>query len=278
MKRKLLIVISIILAGLFANRIYSQGLYVKINSGYNASSSQQNLGDFYNYTANEELYTYEPMAVSLGKGMNLGANIGYMFNSKFGIDLGLSYLIGGKSTFQTIYYRTDDQEFYEDVFSSKMLRVSPSFIFVADLLKINPYAKFGLVIGMGKITHDYTYMFDSNGTFDATDVEELSGGLALGLTAGIGALYNLTGNISLFGEINMINMSWAPEKGKLIESITNGEDQLPSLSVEEKETIFVDKLTRPYMYQTDPNKPRENLKMHFPFGSFGVNFGLRIGF
>lgn len=282
--------ITYVIAFLISASLGAQGLYVKLNVGYGVPAATQNNEEFSNYTStyaggdySDE--TVERVNFSLGKGINIGGNIGWMFNSNFGIDLGVSYLMGGKTEatgselYDSWYYYTSETK---STVSSSMFRFSPSFILVADMLKINPYARFGVVIGKGKIVYEMTELYYEDYFDDITEDTwksklELSDGMSIGLTAGIGALYNVAGNISVFGELSMISMTYAPEKGKLVEYTRNGEDYLMELQRYEKEIIFLDKIDG-LDYEPQGDEPQKQLKTNMPFGSFGLNFGIRIGF
>lgn len=77
---------------------------------------------------------------------------------------------------------------------------------------------------------------------------------------------------------SMVNFSYSPTKGKLTESTLDGTDRLPDLTTDEKEVDFVKSYTTetntPYSHLI----PRQELKETYPFGSYGLNIGLRIGF
>lgn len=282
-------ILTFLLAGIFSiGQLFSQGLYVKINAGYGVPSSTQNLEEYNNYTYNYTGGDYsenivERVNFSLGQGINLGGNVGFMFNANFGVDLGLSYLIGGKvesrslDNYESWYNYINDTKMST---SATMLRISPSFILVADLIKINPYARFGAVIGKGKITQNIMnyYWEDYDGIYESTQeyTYELTGGTSIGLTAGIGALYNIAGNISVYGELSMISMNYAPEKGKAVKALWNGENYMDELPRYEKEILFLDKLDG--YSEPSQDDPDRRLKQNLPFSSFGLNFGVRIGF
>jgi hypothetical protein len=266
---------------LFTNNTFAQGAYVQVNTGLAFPSGAQNLDyfDFSNFESNSSglnyISTREQVPVSLGKGLNIGGAFGYMFNEHFGAELGLSYLIGGKSV--AISSDTDPFGNYTDeyTFSSKMLRIIPSLVIAAGGEKINPYAKFGMVIGSGTVLLENNYKSDGDVYIAKL---ELSGGMAMGLSSSIGALYNLSDNMSLFGELNMINMSYAPTKGELIEVTDNGIDELPYMTTNEKEIEFVDSYTYNSANPTSDSQPDKELKQYLPFGSFGINVGLKISF
>lgn len=260
--------------GMFTNNLYSQGMYVGINVGYGFCTSAQNIDNdfmsFYNYTAGNNSYTVEQIDVSLGKGLNLGAAFGYMFNKNVGAELGISYLMGGKTEAKDEY----DGGMTDYSLSATMLRINPSIIVTTGTDNaVNPYAKFGLIFGMGSVL----YEFEDNDDGDVTVMEfKFSEGLAMGLSAAIGADYSLNDNITLFGEIDMVNMSYAPTKGEITKATYNGVDGLPDMTTSEKEFEFVDSYT--YNTQNPPpdSQPSQELKYRLPFGSVGVKFGVKI--
>jgi len=258
--------------GLFTNNIYAQGTYIDFNVGYGFRISSQNIEwpEFHNFMIVNSSVTSEQVNVSLGKGFSLGGAFGYMFNKNIGAELGVSYLIGGKSKAQNNY--TNDKIDY--TLSSKMLRINPSIVISSGFDGINPYAKFGLIIGSGSIMYEYN---DNNdGNIEITKMK-MNGGLALGLSSSIGVLFNLNDKMSFFGELNMINLSYAPTKGEIIEATYNGTDELPKMTTSEKEIEFVDSYTYNLNNPPSDSQPRKELKHKMPFGSFGINFGLKIG-
>ena len=261
---------------MFANNLYSQGAYVNINAGYGLSMSSQNLNNFYNSTDVLNSRTDEQVNLSLGKGLNIGGALGYMFNKNIGVELGLSYLLGGKSKAQDLYdgntpLGTPTVGTTDYTLSSNMLRINPTLVIASGFEKINPYAKFGFVIGSGSIMSEY---IDNDGTDIEIRKEKFNGGLAFGLNAGVGALFNMSEKMSFFGELNMVNLSYAPTKGELTEATFNGADELPTMTTRERETVFVSSYNR--NAPRSDSQPRQELEQKFPFGSFGVNIGLRF--
>jgi hypothetical protein len=77
---------------------------------------------------------------------------------------------------------------------------------------------------------------------------------------------------ALSREFDVINMSYAPTKGEVIEYIYNGEDRLSGLSTSDKETDFVDELSSGSSYNSW--EPRKELKQKYPFGSMEINVGI----
>jgi opacity protein-like surface antigen len=263
---------------LIGSQVYSQGPYVNVNLGYGLKASSQNLYFennydgiyFVNTNSGSNSVTQEQINASLGKGFNAGATFGYMFSENVGAELGISYLVGGKTKATQKATSTD----IKLAASAKMLRINPSLVVSPGLDGVNPYAKFGVLVGLGsvKVTSEGTDMGDQvNYEF------KLNGGVAFGLTAGIGALYELNDNMAVFAELNMVNMSYAPKKGELKELTVDGVDQLPDMDTEDKEYEYVKEVTYNYETNHPDTEPTELLKQRLPFGSFGINVGFRIG-
>ncbi len=262
----------VLTASLFSGRIYSQGIYAKINAGYGLQMSSRNIDyfSFTNFSIDTTSSTQEQVKTSLGKGLVFEGAVGYLFNKNIGVELGVSYLLGTKTqTNQTLYGSRRNNSL-----SANMLRINPSFVVSCGFEKINPYAKLGLIIGFGKIFYEDDYT--SAGGSVVSEIMELSGGIALGLNAGAGIMYHLNEKLSLFGEINMVNLSYSPSRGELTKSTINGTDRLPDLTIAEKEVDFVDSYTTDTNTPYTHTEPREELKESFPFGSAGLNVGIKI--
>ena len=262
---------------LSAPLLFAQGAYLNINSGYATSMSTQNLSGFENSTFEFYLNSYslkhEQIFFSFGKGLNFGADFGYMFNKNLGAEIGVSYLIGGN----TISTLTQPNNSTEITVSSKMLRINPSLVITSSFEKINPYAKFGLILGSGYVILSSNQ--EISGQQSNSESIKLSGGIAIGLTSGIGALYKINDKLSFFGELNMINLSYGPTKGIKTDFRIDGVDMLPSLPTRQKETEYLDSFTETSSNSNpQDSEPSKKLKQKLPFGSFGLNLGLRVNF
>lgn len=269
--KKLTTILIVFTITLLTGNLFAQGAYVNINAGYGFAMSSQNIDGFYNYTEGSDSYTNEQVNVSLGNGLNFGGTFGYMFSENVGAELGVSYLLGGKSEAKDEY--SDGTTEY--TYSSTMIRLIPSLVIAAGYDGVDPYAKFGAIIGSGSIIYDIND--DDDGDISIMTME-MNGGIALGLNAAIGANFNMNDNMSFFAEINMVNMSYAPTKGEITEATINGTDMLPDMTTSVKEIEFVDSITIDSSSQPNDTQPRQELKTKYAFGSVGINVGLRIDF
>jgi len=271
--KKILMVLAI---SFVSSSMFAQGAYVSLNAGYGLGTSKtsvENYG-FTNYTSNPDSYTSEQIFLSLGSGITVNGAFGFMFNENLGAEVGVSYLLGSETEAEDIYSSGDGVSTY--TISSNMLRVAPSLVFSTNMGGFRPYAKFGVLIGKGTIE----YKYEDNDPSDDEYIRhaEFGGGIALGLNAGVGANLTLSDNMSVFGEISMDNMTYAPTEGELTKATYNGEDQLPDMTTRQKEIEFVDSYTYDYSNPPSDSEPDQDLKYKFPYGKIGFNFGVRIGF
>jgi len=280
---KTLKISALLFAGLLcANTMSAQkGAYAKFNLGYNFSLNSDNITTESTTTDGVTL-SEKNITGSFGKGLALGGTFGYMFSDNIGAELGLNYLLGG--TFESEDKSTGTTTGFEYVstlnqkFSAKMFQINPSIVLSAGKTKgLNPYARFGIVLGMaGKITNENDRVQTGLGAYTSKSVNELSGGMALGWSAAFGATYNFSEKLGLFGEMNMINMSWAPTSMTVTESTTDGVDNLPTMDVNQKETEFVDEVKS--TDNVSNTVASTALKNNFSFSSLGIQIGLRFQF
>jgi hypothetical protein len=257
----------ILITCLFSGNIFAQGLYVNAHTGYALGISQYNIS---NYTETATSNSYDRAGLSFGKGVNLGCTVGYMFSKNLGIELGLSYLMGNKTTGTNTYIDHIDA----DTYSATMARLNPSVVVAAGFDKVNPYAKLGVIVGAGSFTHNYNETY-TNGNAYITDYK-WNGGLAVGFTSALGASFKLNNKLSLFGEFNLISLSYAPKKMVIVTATDNGKDVLEEMTTYDTETDFVNSYSKDKNSPVDYTKPNQGIRVSYPFGSFGFNVGVRI--
>jgi opacity protein-like surface antigen len=275
MKNKSLKSLMILLcASLNFTAVMAQGAYFTLGAGYNLPTSTQTLDalSFSDEIMTENTTTYKQNYVSLGKGLSVGGAFGYMFNENIGAELGISYLMGSTweskmaySDFATSMTRTNE-------ISSKMTRINPQFVISMEANKLTPYAKVGLLLGMGSMSLNSKVEY-LDGVVEQTTI--FNGGVATGFTTTIGASYAINDKISLFGDLNMVNMSYSPTKGIMTKYAENGVDLLSLMDPIEKEIQFVDTYVEDDNIQPSITEPSKALKIKFPFSSVGVHIGVK---
>jgi hypothetical protein len=271
MKKQLLSLSITAVITMFTINLSAQGLYVNANVGYGFKLGSTNISGFtkvqeYPGPSNNK---ETQINVSLGKGMNFGAAVGYMFNKNIGAELGVSYLLGLKTKAITDHSPSITMD--ETTMAGRMLRINPAFVVAAGFDKVNPYAKFGVIVGIGSVINEFSYE-DNIDKYYHKRID--NGGVAFGFNAAAGVMFNLSEMISIFGEANMVNLSYAPTKGTLKKDTYNGVDQMGFLTTRNKETEFVKSID--YNDPTPDSEPRKVLREKYAFGSVGINVGVRI--
>lgn len=272
LKRLLTSGLTFMVLVLAAQSTRGQQLFLSFDAGYGTPvGSQKQILEHVTYTENG--FNKENIDFSLGQGVQFGSSLGYMFNEKIGIEAGVSYLLS-----QTVTARWTHEDWNSTTsLSARMLNFSPNIIVSTGADEdISLYAKFGAVIGHGKLTSEENEVYRGDSVYLR---KELSGGLALGMNAGLGVNINLSDQVSLFGEIYSRNMSYSPKRGEVTGMVWNGEEQQPEgMEICDREIIFVDEISHTYSGKRDNSQPSEALSQKYPFGTVGLKFGLKIGF
>jgi hypothetical protein len=261
--------IVLVTVSLFTHNLSAQELYLNVNAGYAFGTGQMNLSTT---NVNATSSTYEVVGYSLGKGVNTDISIGATFNKNIGAELGISYLIGGKTNASSVYL--DRKEDFN--FAAKMLRFNPSIVIYKGYEKFKPYAKFGVIVGIGgSISSEYKTAYTAVGGHTLLNKQKYNGGLASGFSSALGVIYGLNSKFSLFGELTMINLRYSPTKSKYTESTDNGVDRLSTFTVSQKEYEYVKSYTVNSAIP-NPSQPSKALKFKYPFSSIGFNIGIRF--
>lgn len=272
MKKIFTVSMFLLLIAFIGQEAFSQHVYFRFGFGYNHPSSTQTL--MYEYEDYEGGGNEKVIHMSFGKGLNFDYAFGGMFSKYVGVELGLSYLMGLKTKSESSYFsQYYGSGTYSTEVSAQMFRIIPAVVITPGLENINPYARVGMVIGLGSIFINEEDYYDGE---MMTRETKLNGGVALGLNTAAGVQFNINNIISFYVELNIVSMSYAPSKGEITLYELNGMDRLYTLTTRERETEFVDELTYNYNYDPPENQPDENLEMKFPFSSFGSSFGVII--
>ncbi|MEI8084832.1 MAG: outer membrane beta-barrel protein [Paludibacter sp.] len=269
MKRKLSTLLVTVTLFVCANHLLAQNLYVSISGGGAFSTSTQNVPNFSNNTSTNFTSSQEQIHLSLGQGSNYGGSVGYMFNKNIGAELGLSFLIGANTYSQGSAVGGTSSSNY----SANMTRFTPTIVIASGMDNINPYAKFGIIFGSGDV---YYSGKETKGTDVFLYDVKMNGGDAVGISSCIGAQYKLNKQAVLYAEITTVNLSYAPTKGIFTTATYNGADVLPSMTTKNKEINFVESVkTTSSSTATPDSQPTSSLIIKYPFGSVGINLGLK---
>ena len=284
------ILLLVLLLFLARNEVFAQGFYISIGTGSNFKMGAQNLhsehfetesvefvNNFVNISIDNNQIKHEQIDLSFGKGISFGGQVGYMLSSYIGAEVGLSYLTSSKYKSTISTYTISDPNAIGTIYrtmSAKMFRINPAIVLHCNLKKIEPYARFGLIIGIGSIDYKLTeegFQIQSNGL-----EKKYSGGVALGTSASLGILFTISERLSLFSELDMVNLSYSPTK-VVNEKLDFSEQEQAQIALYYLEGRYDNTYIERYVSEIGDDYSRM-LSQKFPFGSFGIKMGLRINF
>lgn len=281
MKKIILSAAILALGTLSANAQIKQGPYASVNVGYNFANNANNAyqyGEFlqfYNSTDNGTTNSFELVKLSLGKGLNFAGNFGYMFNKNLGAEIGIGYLMGSETEATQIDNVGPNTGVQTTTIKANQLQIKPTLVLAAGYEKINPYAKVGLVLGMGKTTVELT---DTNTiSSDEAYTFELTGGMMLGLRASAGLNFAINDKISIFTELTSINGNIKPTEGEITKYTVDGVNELASLDYNDSHVEFVDE--NPDTNASEPaSVAHKSPRPTFSASSLGLNVGMTFHF
>ena len=262
---------------IISNLLFAQSSYISINGGYGWAASSGNIKGIENATYTSSSSTdltpvnEEQINLSFGQGTSFGLSAGYMYNANIGAEIGISLLKGDNiNSKSTVAGNAFIINLNNDI-SAEMMRISPSIIINAGMAQLNPYLKIGVIFGSGDITKKTSVL---EGTHSYETSYRFNGGWAIGTTANFGVLYTLEKDISCFVELAMVNMSYAPTNGELTAKVENGVSILPSMTVNDRKIEYKDSYTS-LGQNSSTSTPSVGLSQKFPFGSVGLNLGIK---
>lgn len=272
MKKLLVILICfLVVSGTMAQKTETQGskkFYINLGLGGGISTSS-NFGMLYDYDGST--ITVHP--VGLGNGFNGYASFGYKFLKYVSVEISVNEFLGlaagGDSVSHLLGSSTADAKI-----AGKMFSVVPAIVISAGLEKVNPYARFGLLIGAApSVMTKYSQTnVSTNPQQDMEIWNHYYGGVALGYAAAGGVTFNISNLINIFTELQFTHATWSPNHSEITKYTVNDVDKLSTLSTYEKQVDFVNSMTLNGPF--DQDQPRQELRITMPFSTLAVNVGI----
>jgi hypothetical protein len=257
---------------LIAVNVQAQKIYIRGGLGIAVSTAAYYTGD-YNHSGNNDIVTVKKQGIGTGLPFVLAA--GYKLNKHFAFELGIDYFYGFKMKSKS----TSDYYTYETKYNGQMLSIVPAFVISLPLDKILPYARLGLKLGVlnslvmsNHNVNSYPQKATTSITIDSKS--KLYGGIAFGAQAAVGTDFVLSKLISLFAEIQVDGISYAPSHGKYTEYTENGVDKLASMTEKEKRWDYLKEVD--YNKTIPDSDPDQDIKQNYPFGNVGLVIGVKV--
>ncbi|MGD0712158.1 MAG: hypothetical protein ABR968_13375 [Bacteroidales bacterium] len=274
------------------NCLLGQKFYFKADFGYGLGlhgSDFVTSSRTYNITLDTTTYydTYHYKKISFGTGICPSISLGYEISKYFSLEMNIIYFKEASKVISTdidynIVYGYSSSATYQCTFTDRAVYLIPNLILSPNLETINPYFKLGIVFGKGSMRTDnddvlYNAFSGSSNPFNHGINEWISyGGISFGFKSTVGLEIYFTDKLKLFGELSYNSISYTPLKAKIKKCTLNGVDQLPSMTVSEKEIVFVDEYST--NTTSDPNNPSPKLKTSYNLNALSLSIGVKYSF
>lgn len=295
--------------------VNAQRFYLDFNIGYGFGFPKNVLGqsmhtDIVNGVKNN---TSSNLMGSIGQGLNWQITPGYMITDNIGVELGINYFMGAKTTMAessstiTIYtddgsgnltYKFNNEDFSrrKDVASSNQIRIAPAVIISTGASKaFSGYAKLGIIMpvfGSTVVNTDAVSAEVSGNTINRTTIQAktvINGAPSFGFKGALGLNYNITDNLSVFGEVSLISLNVKQKSRTTTSMKINGVESIDDTPKYSAQIDYVDELTPSSNNEDavitggiqsdhDVTKPKQELFQKTSFSQLGIQVGVKYTF
>jgi hypothetical protein len=250
MKLKTLIVaIALSLPVCQAVKAQTGAFEVHLNLGYGFNTATSTF-------ISDDGNTLTVVPYSLGSGLNIDLGGTYMIGDHLGLGLDLTDVMSGPIKYTS--YRSQGDIQVNNTYTGGLYAITPMLVLSANHPDaINPYGKFGLVLGSATIT--YTATESGKNSNSGTYIDVYSGNLAIGAYAAFGLAVPLSVKLNL--EVFDRTLSYSPSKLSNTQAYDGGQ-KLNDLT-----------------YVTSKNGSSASdtqLASYWPFSSIGLKVGISL--
>ena len=279
----------------------TQKFYVRISAGYSFESGKTEFNNAdpngltgimqstdVTVSADGSTVNVKSLNGTAGAGVKANLTAGYMFNPYIGAELGISYFHGDKTMIGRL---RSPQVVSEENTYLRGFDVAPGIFLTPNFKTVNPYARMGLIVPVaGKLTIE-TMARKPNGGGAGTDLmvaakSEVTAQFSVGYFGALGVNYPITDNLSIFGEVEIKNLSIKSKSAEITEyattAITNGQSQLvpgqqlADLPIYEKQFDFTDAYDQSTTTPPNQNAPRKIPTQSVNASGIGINVGVKF--
>lgn len=229
MKNLLLVILFTLSAGV---ALMAQGFYVQPGVSYLAPATSEVLGPKGENVLTSGSEVSGVISGSYGAGLGLNLNLGYMLSRNFGLDLGVSYVLGSKTLIEEF---TDGSSYDRSYATNKRVTVSPAFIVDAGSETLSPFVRFGILIPVAggteglresnnpaMISSSIPILFPNAESFTAESLAK--GQFTVGFTADFGLRYQVNEKIGVYGSIGYTGLRIARQSYEIPSALLNMND------------------------------------------------------
>ncbi len=268
---------------------YGQSIYLKAGGGINIPVNS----DYYYVWADQikpvndsiTVFRYhESIPYSLGGGKSFAGSVGVDINKYLTLDFAVSFSkssscefeIKSDYTFPMEGYKVESN--YSIVYDAKSTSFTPSLHLKIPVGFSNFYSRLGLIFTNIQMERTYKRDLYNNipGYYPSEHLytnEVFDKNSSLGFTVGIGFEYYLANKFYLFGDVAYNYIKYVPESSRYTLYDYMGDDELETMSTNEKEFVYVSSYND--LDNNDPDKPKQELKHSFPFDHIAIRIGVK---
>ncbi len=281
MKKQLLIlVLTFFVGGLTLAQTTTQPqknfFYTRLGVGASLGISY-NLDLLYTYTSTgtDRKVTIDPLA--LGNGFTGVAAFGFSPSKYFSFEIGVSQFIGFPKIGDSVMKIPGGSSVEVNV-KGNMLSVIPAIIIRPGFKKIDPYARFGFLLGIRPTINVAAKASNLtvNPPVEYKALRHYYGGVAAGIQAALGVSWYVDSWVSLFAEFSFTSVNYSPKYSEVILYEKDGVDQLSTLTVKQTKTDYYGSLNPDE--EIPDTSPDKELRKSLPFSNAGFNFGVAFHF
>lgn len=279
----------------------SQKLYFRVSAGYSFESGKTEFNNAdpngltgimqstdVTINADGSSVNVKSLNGTVGAGIKANITAGYMFSPYIGAELGVSYFHGDRTMIGRL---RSPQTISEENTYLRGFDVAPGVFLTPNFKTLNPYARMGIIVPVaGKLTIE-TMARKPNGAGAGTDLmvegkSEVTARFSVGYFGALGIDYPINDNLSIFGEVEIKNLSIKSKSAEITEysttAITNGQSQLvpgqqlADLPVYEKQFNFTDDYNQSTTTPPNQNGPRQIPTQFVNASGTGINVGVRF--
>lgn len=267
MKKKILIALCI---GLASSSMAQSG-FIGLNVGYGLGMPKSIVGERVEWGATS--YNTTNIYGTNGNGLNIGLLPGFMFSENIGIDFGINYF---SSATITQYEEIDNLYNYEFLSTRKasQIRLMPNLVLRTGSSTLNIYAKAGLVLPLAEKIKISEREDDNGNILEETML--VKSRMNMGTSGTIGVNFDLTSQISLFGELQGMLLR-TKRSTRSTQTLTyNGVDIKDAQDKSYLEQEYVEEVNS--QDNSNPDVPAKLLVSQTDYGTVIFNFGLKYNF
>lgn len=272
--KKLLLIILFAMA--FNGMSYAQSFYTRLGVGVGPGIAN-NLDMLYSYSNDGTNRMVTVMPLGLGRGFTGVAAFGFQPSKYIGLEFGISQFLGFPKIADSVV-RLPGGTSGEVRVTGTMLSLLPAIVIRPGLGDVDPYARVGFILGIRPAINATAEVTNAgtNPPEEAEAVRHFYGGVAAGLNAALGISWTVSDLVSLYAEGSFSSISYSPRYSEVVKYDINGVDQLPTMTVKQKETEYYSNINPDEVIpDTSPDK---ELRKSLPFSNASFAFGIIFKF